>query len=248
MRMPRFTITRMIILIGVLAVNLAAGRTLYSERPDLLLGIAFSGVAIQFGLFLAIRGRGRKRAFWLGFVLSDAVALASFIGGELHPYFPKLGPDAPMVPGMSGGCPMYGIWHAYIDLVTERLPSLEIGREIDDFDLWHVLDSLDSPRCDLILAPSPGAPPRQRRSDSEIREALLREISESRSPTRAHHYFFVMRSHSARALVWFLPQGFIGLLGGTAFAGGARLISAMRSRQPPLRSRSAPPFVDGQIE
>ncbi len=133
---------------------------------------------------------------------------------------------------------MHGLWHDYIDRASERLPSLKRGRQIDSFDAWRSLDSLDSPSCDLILSPAAGTTPPRRRTDSEIRESLLREISKGRSPSRAHRDLLVVRSHITRSIVWALPQLVIALVGGLLFMGLAGLYRAIR-RRGPVHAREA---------
>ena len=75
----RSAVARLMAWVAVVAANLAAARALpEDENRALLAGVAPMGLALQAGLFLAIRRRGRLRAFWLGFVACALGSLATF--------------------------------------------------------------------------------------------------------------------------------------------------------------------------
>src|SRR5947209_18664618 len=68
MRLPRFSIGRLMIVVGLIALNLSAVRAFVSIEPWLLIGVAPAGLALQLAAFRLIRSRGRARAFWAGFL------------------------------------------------------------------------------------------------------------------------------------------------------------------------------------
>jgi hypothetical protein len=79
---PRLTLARLMAVVGVIAVDLAAARALYLRDVELALGLALMGLASQFAFLRAIRRRGRARAFWLGFATTGYAAMALFTWGS----------------------------------------------------------------------------------------------------------------------------------------------------------------------
>src|SRR4051812_35163018 len=77
MKPPRVTLSKLVALVAVVAVNLWFGRYLWGIRPDHLLVVIVTGPALQVGLLLAILKRGLTRAFWLGSVLACSAAIVS---------------------------------------------------------------------------------------------------------------------------------------------------------------------------
>ena len=61
MKPPRTSIVSLMLVVGIVALNLALGRTIFLAEPWRLAGIAPIGVIIQVGLFFLIRARGRPR-------------------------------------------------------------------------------------------------------------------------------------------------------------------------------------------
>jgi hypothetical protein len=78
---PPLTLARLMAVVGVIAVDIAAARALYLRDVELALGLALMGLASQFALLRAIRRRGRARAFWAGFVTTGFAAMAMFTWG-----------------------------------------------------------------------------------------------------------------------------------------------------------------------
>jgi len=73
---PRFTLRRMMIAVAVIAINLAALRILIaSRRPDLSIGVLASLGVLQVGVSQTLRDRGRRRTFWLGFIVGAMLAI-----------------------------------------------------------------------------------------------------------------------------------------------------------------------------
>jgi hypothetical protein len=77
---PRLTISKLTVVVAVVAVNLAAGRALLADEA-MLYGVGLSGLTLQLASFRLLRCRGRSRAFWRGFVLAGAATLMSFTWG-----------------------------------------------------------------------------------------------------------------------------------------------------------------------
>jgi hypothetical protein len=78
MKPPRLSVAKVMAVVAIFAINLAALRSLHSYDEDLDQGIALAGFALQFGVFQSIRNHGRVRAFWLGFMALDSAAMISF--------------------------------------------------------------------------------------------------------------------------------------------------------------------------
>ena len=77
--------------------------------PDLLVCVAFSGLVLQFGIFLAVRSRKRARAFWVGFVAFGAAAAPSCYYGLI-------------VDSESSAA---AVWDEYLGIV-ERLTGVDV--------------------------------------------------------------------------------------------------------------------------
>lgn len=117
MKLPQISIAKLMVAVGVVALNLAFARILVLYNPEMLTGVALIVLALQIGLFRILQNRGR--AFWVGFVLcgltsmmglvwalrSPGVILVSSTGG----YFKEEEP------------PMYGALCEYRDVATERV-------------------------------------------------------------------------------------------------------------------------------
>lgn len=81
MKPPQLSIAKAMAVVAVIAINIAALRTLYSYDEELAQGVALTGFALQFGVFQSIRSRGRGRAFWIGFVASCSATMMTFLWG-----------------------------------------------------------------------------------------------------------------------------------------------------------------------
>lgn len=79
MNWPRPSIARLMTIVGVIALNIAALRFLLYSRMELAFGILPIAIALQIGLFQAIHSHGRSRVFWTGFCIAGTAAAASFI-------------------------------------------------------------------------------------------------------------------------------------------------------------------------
>ncbi len=81
MKKPTFTLARIMVVVGITAVNIAAARALYREDIELALGLALMALVSQFALICAIKRLGLARAFWSGFVIASIAAMAVFAWG-----------------------------------------------------------------------------------------------------------------------------------------------------------------------
>jgi multisubunit Na+/H+ antiporter MnhG subunit len=83
--MPRFSIARLMVVVGVIALNIAAVRALFSYGLEMFAGAALSGIVLQIGLFRFKRNRDGRRAFWAGFVVCGLMAMIVFISAMRFP-------------------------------------------------------------------------------------------------------------------------------------------------------------------
>ncbi|MFO0890018.1 MAG: hypothetical protein U0790_12875 [Isosphaeraceae bacterium] len=82
----RLTLRRMMIVVGVISINLAALRALISSRrPDLSIGALASLGVLQVGLSQVLAGRGHPRAFWLGFIAGSVLAIIPMLANIYTP-------------------------------------------------------------------------------------------------------------------------------------------------------------------
>ncbi len=79
MRKLRFSLRALVIAVGILSVNLAAGRILSERDPWLPFGVMPPGLICQYGILRSVRARPRARLFWIGFVLAGTVAILSYV-------------------------------------------------------------------------------------------------------------------------------------------------------------------------
>ncbi|QDV38489.1 hypothetical protein ElP_64440 [Tautonia plasticadhaerens] len=85
----RFQIGQMMIAVGVLAADLGAVRAMIAGHGlELRIGGAVLLLAFNFGGLLAVRGRGRAREFWLGFLWGGGIAAGSYLAGRSSPGSP----------------------------------------------------------------------------------------------------------------------------------------------------------------
>src|SRR5262245_52294277 len=87
MERTRITLARLMIVVAVVAVELAA--FIVACRlvgGDWVLGLPPMGVACQIGLLRAVLSRGLSRAFWTGFVVFGCAMMATFAWGLCFPF------------------------------------------------------------------------------------------------------------------------------------------------------------------
>jgi hypothetical protein len=88
-KLPRLSIAKLMVGVAVVAINLGIARILFSYNPNLPVGMAQTGLALQAAVFLLIFGRGRARAFCAGFLAFGLLAMITFIWGML--FAPNVG-------------------------------------------------------------------------------------------------------------------------------------------------------------
>jgi len=79
MHKRRLSIAKLMVIVGVLAVNLDVLRLIHAIDRARLPAVIASGLVLQSGLLGLVRGRRHARVFWLGFVLADALVIASLL-------------------------------------------------------------------------------------------------------------------------------------------------------------------------
>jgi hypothetical protein len=79
--MFRFSIAKMMAIVGLISLNFAAVRLLFAHSSYLLTGVVLIGLSLQVGLFRLIRSRDHVGMVWVGFVAFGSMAMASFIWG-----------------------------------------------------------------------------------------------------------------------------------------------------------------------
>jgi hypothetical protein len=117
------------IIVGVMAVDLAIVRALWGSKYHVLTGIAFTGVVLNAGVFCLVRGRGRgrSRAFWAGFLLGGLLAVGSYTWAMTYPKAGATFIDqrtGAQVTIRSSGAPLSDQWESYLDLVEDSLGGL----------------------------------------------------------------------------------------------------------------------------
>lgn len=126
MKRLRFSFAGLMVLIGIIAVDLAAGRFLWGYEEKLPLGVMPGALVMQFGVFRLIRSQ--KKAFWAGFVTFGSLAVVSFAWATIFGNQPKIAPD-PLTgrivvipkPGSFGGDQMQAIWNVYGNFAGAQL-------------------------------------------------------------------------------------------------------------------------------
>jgi hypothetical protein len=62
--MIRLSIAKLMVVVGIIALNIAAVRTLFGYSMEMLAGAAVSGLMLQIGFLRLKRNQGGRRAFW----------------------------------------------------------------------------------------------------------------------------------------------------------------------------------------
>jgi hypothetical protein len=133
MKRPKVSIRTLMIIVGIASVNLAVGRTLYTHELDVLVGVFLSGLTLQFGVYRLIRGRGRSRAFWAGFVAAGLLATLSYAWATGYPRVSAVFVDRNtrrLTTYLSPGASFSDVWEGYSSLAIDGLESLPFGADI----------------------------------------------------------------------------------------------------------------------
>src|SRR5262249_3684829 len=106
MRIPRLTISELMVVVAVVGLDVAAARGLYAYRSVLMAGMIPTGIAVQFGLLRLVRNRDGDRVFWAGFVAAGLAAMLSFVWALYAP---------------NSRSPLWRLWSAYSEFIG-RVP------------------------------------------------------------------------------------------------------------------------------
>jgi hypothetical protein len=142
--LPRISIAKLLVVVAVVALNLAVVRAVrdHDREFSIFCGVPLGAVALTTAFLLLIRSRSSSRAFWAGFLAFSLLALAVYLEASLDP--PTYQPSKP---GGTG-----------FDMVMTRPGST----------MWHVLDRYLSTVFQL-LRPYVGDP-----FDQRTQSVLLR--------------------------------------------------------------------------
>jgi hypothetical protein len=131
MKSAQFSIAKLMVVVGVVALNLGAGRLIFEFGPPLLLVIAPAGLAAQFFLFRLIRTRGPRRAFWAGLVAGGLLTVCSFLWGFVFGGSTGIGVDPSTgqrivvrTPGVAGSAQVRTIWAKYQQFAERTLNTI----------------------------------------------------------------------------------------------------------------------------
>ncbi len=127
MKLLRISLRTQMVLVGLTAVDSAVLRATWGSRHHVLEGIALTGLALNAGLFLLFRARGRARAFWIGFLLAGLLAGGSFAWAVSYPKASATFLDQATgrpVTIHSSGAPLSDQWESYLNLVEDSIESL----------------------------------------------------------------------------------------------------------------------------
>lgn len=127
MNLLRTSLRTLMVIVGVMAVDLAVARAFWGSRHHVLSGIALTGLLLNAGFFRLIRGRGLWRAFWAGLLLAGFLAAGSFIWAITYPKASATFIDqrtGKQVTIRSSGAPLSDHWEGYLDFAEDSLEKL----------------------------------------------------------------------------------------------------------------------------
>lgn len=158
MKPPRFSVAKLMAVVSLVAVNLAAARALISYDLFLLTGIALPLLTLQVGLHRVICRRGRVRPFWAGFIACGLGAIMSFYWALAFPngvgryVDPGTGRVVELIPPGSLAWTLWSYYDEFVKSCIERLPdALQI--DLDGVDVVsEVMSSLIWSLPQLLLA------------------------------------------------------------------------------------------------
>jgi hypothetical protein len=126
-KLLRTSLRTLMVIVGVMAVDLAVVRAFWNSKQHVLAGIALSGLALNAGLLFLIRTRGRARAFWAGFLIAGLLGASSFAWALTYPKASATFLDQRTgrpVTIHSSGAPLSDQWEGYLDFAEESIESL----------------------------------------------------------------------------------------------------------------------------
>jgi hypothetical protein len=123
-RLPRISIAKLMLLVAIIAANIAIGRVLAAYHPILPVAIALIGLALQAGAIALIRSRGRRRAFLAGFLGFGSMAMISVLWALVFVSNVGIAQDpltGKMITMKVPGSLMWTIWSGYVEFVDACL-------------------------------------------------------------------------------------------------------------------------------
>ena len=137
MKRPRFSIGKLMVFVGLIALNLGAGRVLLSSPSPLLAGFIPAGLMFEWGAFRLIRTRLPARAFWAGFLAIGLMASFSLAWAMSCGTSVNLGLDQVsgqrvriVVPGSPSADRVWSWWKGYFDRAVSRLVNVPLAERI----------------------------------------------------------------------------------------------------------------------
>ncbi len=126
MKLPRLSITELMTVVGIVALDVAATRV-FPENSDLLGGVGPMGLTLQIGIYWLIRHRGRVPPFWAGYLAFGSMAMTSFLGAAF-----SCPSDSVTIDPRTGqavvttypGSAIWSLWARYGRFVFKALESL----------------------------------------------------------------------------------------------------------------------------
>ena len=122
MKQLRLSVAKLMFAVVIVALNFGAARTLFSYDTEMLIGVALSGLVLQASLFQLLRSRGRKRAFWAGFITCCSMAMMTLIWAMMFPRIIGIGfKNGATTRIETPGSPLYTIWYSYANFFDEHI-------------------------------------------------------------------------------------------------------------------------------
>jgi hypothetical protein len=138
MKLPRFTIAGLMIVVAVVAANAAIARLLYASNPEILIGVAVPVLVLELAMVAAYWSARPGRAFWAGFLLLGCLVMATFIWNIVVPTV--YGVTSTGTLRVTPGSPFHPLWSGYGSLVSDLLRGVLEGRVgVDPYDIDVVL-------------------------------------------------------------------------------------------------------------
>jgi hypothetical protein len=130
---PRLSISKVMLVVAAVAINLGVGRVVYDFHPQLPVGMALNGFALQAAALILFYRRGQGRAFWAGFLACGLIAMTAFIWGMVFAPNTGIGIDPATGSTMKVTIPgsvLWTFWSGYIEFIQIEVVE-KLGYEID---------------------------------------------------------------------------------------------------------------------
>ena len=123
MKRPRLSIARLMVLVGVIALNFAIARALFAESYVLLVEVAPIALVLELGVFRLVCGGDQTRGFWAGFVAFGAMAMLSLLWAWFTPPTGHRSTPGKTYPS-SPGSAIWNLWDGYFHFAVMNLLPL----------------------------------------------------------------------------------------------------------------------------